>query len=256
MLQYLHNTDDLSIHNNPESYQGLLDGIRSVRHILIWVGRRIKTIPLQRGGLLSSFEELLDPLTSPKANSEESNPDPKLLLTQIGEELEKVEDAAASTRKGPTNPIKIYIPYAYNDGNSLMEIVRRLTILKRQKWNIIWFSREVVNDKEWENKSEDNLEIDDLIILIVTIDFLNTDFCYSEKLVKAIGRHNDKKAVVLPIIFEKEAYSYLDGTPFAKLQKTPKGGKAVDDPSIAKQDAYTDITEDLKTALNYLRPRV
>ena len=92
--------------------------------------------------------------------------------------------------------------------------------------------------------------------MIVTIDFLSTVFCYSKKLENAVGRHNDKKAVVLPIMFEKEAYSYLDGTPFAQLQKTPRGGKAVDDPSIAKQDAYTDITEDLRAALNYLRPRV
>jgi hypothetical protein len=92
--------------------------------------------------------------------------------------------------------------------------------------------------------------------LIVTIHFLNTDFCYSQQLEDAVSRHNDNKAIVLPIIFEKEAYSLIDGTPFAQLKKTPGGGKAVDDLSIERQDAYTNITEDLKTALEHLRPRV
>ena len=151
MLQYLHNTDDLSIHNDLECYQGLLDEMRSGRYILIWDSKRIKTIPLQRVGLLSRIEELLEPPSSPNAISEESNSDPKSLKTQLDDAIEQV-DAVVSTI-GPTNPIKIYIPYANDDRNSLMEIEKRLTILKRQKWNIIWFSREVENDMEWNNKN-------------------------------------------------------------------------------------------------------
>jgi hypothetical protein len=113
----------------------------------IWGGKRIKTFPLQSGELQTSFEEQLEPPPSSATTSEENNLDPKMLQTKVDDAIEHVEAVAAKII-GPPNPIKIYIPYSYNDINSLKEIETRISILKRQKWRLILTSKEIENDKE------------------------------------------------------------------------------------------------------------
>ena len=85
----------------------------------------------------------------------------------------------------------------------------------------------------WKDQIDENLERADLILLLVSADFMNSDYCYDIELKRALERHEAKEARVVPIIVRKVAWH---SAPFGKLQALPADGKVVDRgrwPSVA-----------------------
>ena len=76
----------------------------------------------------------------------------------------------------------------------------------------------------WGTKIDKNLEDADVILLLVSADFLASDYCYDIEMKRAMERHEAGEARVIPIILRE---SNWDGTPFAKLEALPKDGKPV-----------------------------
>lgn len=156
-----------------------------------------------------------------------------------------------STKTEPRRPITIFIAYAYKDRRFLDKIEQILKTLMMQNWNIAWITGEVAINMEWENRSEDYLNRVDLILLLVSPDFIATKFCYSDKLKRAIKRHK-RDAYFAPIILRTCAW---DGTPFAKLTPLPLDGQPVY--KWPHQDeAMHNIAEGIRYALQYLHNRL
>ncbi len=59
---------------------------------------------------------------------------------------------------------------------------------------------------------------------MVSIDFLNSDYCYKEEMQEAVARHNRGEARVIPIIVRPCQWGRA---PFAKLQLLPKKDQKV-----------------------------
>jgi hypothetical protein len=61
-------------------------------------------------------------------------------------------------------------------------------------------------------------------LLLVSIDFINSKYCYDIELEAAMERHSKGNAVVIPVILRS---CFWHNTPFAKLQALPKDAKAI-----------------------------
>ena len=57
--------------------------------------------------------------------------------------------------------------------------------------------------EEWAGEIDHNLEKADVILLLVSADFLNSDYCYDIELRRAMERHEAGDAVVVPIILRE-----------------------------------------------------
>lgn len=99
-----------------------------------------------------------------------------------------------------------------------------MKLLQRQGLIAFWHDREIVAGEEWERAIDENLAAADIILLLVSADFIASDYCYKEELAQALKRHESGDARVIPVIIRDVNWGRA---PFAKIQALPKDGKAV-----------------------------
>jgi hypothetical protein len=98
---------------------------------------------------------------------------------------------------------------------------------------------------EWKGEIDDNLEQADVILLLISSDFLASDYCWDVETKRALERHDAGEARVIPVILRTVDWQ---GAPFGKLQAKPKDAKPVD--QWANEDeAFTDIARGIRNAI-------
>lgn len=120
--------------------------------------------------------------------------------------------------------LTLFISYAHSDEKLKIALVKHLEPLRRMKLIDTWHDGMLKAGDEWEQEISENLEMADIILLLVSIDFINSEYCYDIELEQALERHANGEAVVIPIILRSCMWQH---TPFAKLQALPKEAKAV-----------------------------
>lgn len=148
-------------------------------------------------------------------------------------------------------PISIFIAYAYKDRRLLEKIEQIIATLSKQDCKIAYRTCEVAINAEWRYEVEELQDISDLILLLISPDFIATEYCYSELLKRAIQRHR-QGGLVIPVLLR--SCSWRD-TPFAGLSFLPKNGEAVTK-WTRRDDAFQDIAEGIRKALQYIRDRL
>ena len=76
---------------------------------------------------------------------------------------------------------------------------------------------------EWEQEINQHLNNAQIILLLVSPDFMDSDYCYGVEMKRAIERHERKEARVIPIILRPVYWQGILG----KLQALPTDGKPV-----------------------------
>ena len=71
---------------------------------------------------------------------------------------------------------------------------------------------------------DEHLEAADVVLLLISADFLASDYCYDTEMKRALEKHKAGKARVIPIIIRPVDWK---GAPFGELQALPKNAKAV-----------------------------
>ncbi len=142
----------------------------------------------------------------------------------------------------------IFISYSHKDKKFREELETHLSNLRRQ--NIIndWHDGDILPGSEWEPQIQEHLNTAQIILLLISSDFIASDFCYSTELQQAIARHNAHQACVLPIILRPVDW---DGAPFSKIQALPTYGKPVSTWKN-RDEAFKDIIQGIRRAIQDL----
>ncbi len=104
------------------------------------------------------------------------------------------------------------------------ELDRHLSALKKQGLISAWHDRMIGPGMEWKGAIDEHLEAAELILLLVSADFLASDYCYDIEMVRALERHEAGAAVVIPVVLRAVDWS---DTPIRKLQALPADEKPV-----------------------------
>uniref|UniRef100_UPI0035CC38B7 TIR domain-containing protein n=1 Tax=uncultured Nostoc sp. TaxID=340711 RepID=UPI0035CC38B7 len=123
-----------------------------------------------------------------------------------------------------SNAVKVFFSYSHKDEVLRDELATHLSMMKRQGVIEAWHDREISAGSEWANAIDDNLEVADIILLLVSANFLASDYCYDKEMTRAMERHQTREARVIPIILKPSDWN---GAPFGKLQALPKNAKPV-----------------------------
>ncbi|MEH2207256.1 MAG: toll/interleukin-1 receptor domain-containing protein [Nostoc sp.] len=123
-----------------------------------------------------------------------------------------------------SNAVKVFFSYSHKDEELRDELATHLSMMKRQGVIEAWHDREITAGSEWANAIDDNLELADIILLLVSANFLASDYCYDKEMTRAMERHETREARVIPIILKPSDWN---GAPFGKLQALPKNAKPV-----------------------------
>ena len=97
----------------------------------------------------------------------------------------------------------------------------------------------------------DHLNQAQIILLLISADFMASDFCYSIEMTQAISRHDRNQARVIPIILRPTDW---EGAPFAKLKVLPADGKPVTQ-WPTHDNAFADVVQGIREAVRGLTPK-
>lgn len=123
-----------------------------------------------------------------------------------------------------TSPIKIFFCYAHEDEALLKKLQTHLRTFQRQGLIELWYDRDISAGAEWEREISEQLNSAQIILLLVSPDFMASDFCYGIEMKRAMERHEVGEAQVIPIILRSTTWQEA---PFGKLQALPKNAKPV-----------------------------
>jgi hypothetical protein len=148
-----------------------------------------------------------------------------------------------------SKPIEIFFSYAHEDEELRDKLAKHLAILRRQNIIAEWHDREITAGSEWAGEIDDHLNSADIILLLISPDFIAPDYCFDIEMKRALERHEAGEAVVIPVILRPTNWR---GAPFGKLQALPKNAQPVI--RWADQDeAFLNISEGIQRAAERLR---
>jgi TIR domain len=139
-------------------------------------------------------------------------------------------------------PLKLFYSYSSNDKVLRDRIDEHLQMLKHQNLIMSWHDRDIDAGLEWEREINEQIESSDVILILVSPSFLKSDFCYKRELTRALERHADGTAIVIPVLIKPVE---LDETPFKGLQALPRGGRPIASWENV-DDALVDIARGLR----------
>src|SRR5215475_9706813 len=111
--------------------------------------------------------------------------------------LRKMRDA---TPKSDPTSVRLFYSYSHKDETLREELEKHLSLLKRQSVLHDWHDREISAGREWEGAINENLETADVILLLVSADFLASDYCYDKEMKRALEKYEVGEACVIPLI--------------------------------------------------------
>lgn len=115
-------------------------------------------------------------------------------------------------------PVEIFCCYAHQDEALLNKLKTHLTPLQREGLIDVWHDRNISAGTEWKKEISKHLNTAHIILLLVSPDFIASDYCYSVEMKRAIERHEQEEARVIPIILQ---HVYWQIAPLNKLQALP-----------------------------------
>jgi uncharacterized protein (DUF924 family) len=151
----------------------------------------------------------------------------------------------------PTDTIEIFICYAHEDEEYRKSLEKQLRVLKRQHFINVWHDREIVPGMEWQREIDSHLNTAEVILLLISPDFMDSDYCYGIEMVRAMERHECGETQVIPIIIR---HVYWEKAPFGKLQALPKDGVPVTDQRWHSLDiAFFDVAEGIRKVIETIQ---
>lgn len=120
--------------------------------------------------------------------------------------------------------IPVFYSYSHKDEEFKNELEAHLEILRRQQLIDGWNDRKISPGSDWEEQINFNLEKAKIILLMISSDFLASDYCYDTETVFALDQHEKKESKVVPIILRPCMWNISD---FGHLQALPTDGKPI-----------------------------
>jgi hypothetical protein len=148
-----------------------------------------------------------------------------------------------------TRPLRLFYSYSHKDEALRDELETHLAILERQGLIAPWHDRRIEPGTSLTGAIDSNLEEADIILLLVSADFIASPYCYEKEMLRALERHHAHQARVIPIILRA---THFEGAPFEKLQALPKDAKPVTGWKD-RDEAWTDVARGLRLVVESLR---
>ncbi len=146
--------------------------------------------------------------------------------------------------------IEIFLCYAREDELLRQRLDKQLSVLMREGLVRVWHDRNINAGAEWRKEISRHLNSAQIILLLISPDFMKSEYCYSIEMKRAMERQERGDARVIPIILRPV---YWQGAPFSKLQVLPTDAKPVRSRSWRNLDeAFFDVTVGIRKVVEEL----
>ena len=145
--------------------------------------------------------------------------------------------------------VRLFYSYSHKDENLRNELETHLKLLQRRGLVDVWHDRRIDAGDDWKKKIDENLERANIVLLLVSPDFIASDYCYVNEMTRALERQRNGEAEVIPVIIRDVD---LEGAPFTGLQYLPKDGRPVSKWED-KDSAWRNVSEGIKRVAEQMR---
>ncbi|HLL80255.1 MAG TPA: TIR domain-containing protein, partial [Ktedonobacteraceae bacterium] len=118
----------------------------------------------------------------------------------------------------PTKEIKLFYCYAREDRSLRDELEVHLGALKRQYHLNNWHDREILPGQNWESAINEQLDTADIVLLLISPNFMDSEYCYGKEMSRALERHEAGTCCVIPILLRP---TYWEDAPFNSIELLP-----------------------------------
>lgn len=141
--------------------------------------------------------------------------------------------------------MRAFISYSHKDESYRSELDKHLALLKRQQLIDVWSDHCIRPGEAFDPAIASALQAADLVLLLVSADFMHSDYCFGIEMQQAMKRQEDGTATVVPIIVRPCDWT---SAPFGRLKAVPTDGKAVTK-WTSLDDAFLDVVQHLRKML-------
>lgn len=120
--------------------------------------------------------------------------------------------------------ISIFVSYSHKDENLRKELETHLSPLSNEGIVSVWNDRRIGAGEDIPKEIDRHLEEADIVLLLVSPDFLASSYCYDREMPRAMERHEQRDARVVPVILRPCDWR---NAPFGNLKAVPNDGKPV-----------------------------
>ena len=148
-------------------------------------------------------------------------------------------------------PPTLFFSYSHVDESLRDQLEVHLSALKRQGLIATFHDRRITAGSDLGKAIDADVNAAEIILLLVSPDFIASDFCYDREMIRAMERHEKGEARLIPVVLRPCDWHDL---PFGKLLGVPRDGKAITTWTNT-DEAFQDVVRSIKGALRELGQR-
>jgi hypothetical protein len=160
---------------------------------------------------------------------------------EVVRDAPRAPDAPRAAPRQPA-PVKLFYSFAAEDEGHRSTLERHLATLKFSGLVADWHHRNVSAGEDWRAAVDEHLDAADVVLVLVSVDFLASDYLIGDELRRALSRHDQGRARVVPVLVRACDWGH---SPLSKLAPLPANGRPVKewpDPD----SAWTDVSQGVR----------
>lgn len=146
------------------------------------------------------------------------------------------------------NRIEVFYAYASEDRTWVQKLEKHLTLLQRQGLITTWHPRLITAGEDWQHIIDIHFQSASLILLLISPDFLASDYCYGKEMQQALERERARGVCIIPILLRPVDWQH---TPFSYLSPLPSDASFLSERKNIDR-AFTEIALGIRRALENL----
>src|SRR5713226_3459022 len=149
-------------------------------------------------------------------------------------------------------PIELFYSYSHRDELLRKRLEKHLSALRQQGVITEWHDRKIVAGTDWKQSIDAHLMTAAVILLLISPDFLASDYCYGVEMQRALARQAAGETQIIPILLRPVDW---ESAPFASLPCLPRDGKPIT--QWKNQDeALVTVAKGLRAVIEQIHPPV
>ncbi len=142
------------------------------------------------------------------------------ILTDKGKllRLREFSSLLAGLQMSPPAPT-VFISYSHDDLDARKRLETHLAPLRRRTDTMVWTDSEIKPGQQWEEEIRRYLNSADIVVLLVSANFISSGFIWEKELLPALERHRKGECRVLPVLISPCDF---EGLPFTDIQMLPQ----------------------------------
>ncbi len=140
---------------------------------------------------------------------------------------------------------RVFVSYARIDEPHRVRLDVHLAPLVREGLIELWSDRAIAPGSDWERDIAQELGGADIVLLLVTPDFVASVYCFERELAEALRRHEEEGVRILPVFVKSVD---LENMPFGKFQGLPMDRRPISTWADA-DEAWLQVAKGVRTVV-------